>query len=519
MSWAINRYSESYAINTYAQTPCLLISGWSTNSDIFEWLLPGLAQYFVVYTADVSDLPQSMDDCVDELSAALLQWLFKPALVIGWSLGGNIALQLAKQHPQQVAGLSLLNCSPVFVAREDWPCGMDPQQFAAFQQGIEKNTAKTLKRFDRLQSVGDARQQPLIRALGDYRAQQQVWQQQDLQTGLGYLQRIDQRDFLSDLPQAVQWCFGAEDRLVSRSTADAVASLAAKHPIEILDDCAHLPFLSRTDQFFRALLKCFEPNDNHGEKQKIAAAFSQAAESYERFAGIQQWAAEQLLQQSDFPVDAQVLDAGCGTGRFTARLAEKYQVTGLDIAPGMVEYGRSHYPQVSRWLTGDIEQLPLADQSLDGIFSSLAVQWSQHPQTLMTEWQRVLKQGGRVYLATLGPQTLQELKNSFAEVDNYQHVNRFLALEDWQHYARLAGFELEGCHSVLRHEYYPELKDLLQSLKKIGAHTVLHHGRTGLMGKKRWQALQQEYEQYRDQQGLPVAYQLIFLQLRKTTYG
>ena len=515
MSWQIKRYSESYAINSYAQMPCVLLSGWSANSDIFEWLLPGLAQYFIVYTADVSDLPENVDDCVAELAETLQKEVCKPALVIGWSLGGNLALRLAELYPQQVSGLCLVGCNPSFVARDDWPCGMAEQQLATFRQGIAEQAGKTLRRFDLLQIKGDDEQTALRKAMTDYRQQQTAWRDEDLLRGLEWLAGFDQRDLVKSLRIPMLWCFGETDHLVPAGVARQLENNSDMLTTCVFASCAHLPFLTRPDGFFRSLLDSFDPDATVREKQKIAEAFSAAATRYDDAACIQQWTAERLLGKAAFDKDQRVLDAGCGTGQWTEALAARTQVIGLDLAEGMVSYAREKHPLVRNWMTGDAEQLPLADQSLDGIFSSLAVQWVQHPKALLLEWRRALKTGGRIYVATLGPKTLYELRESFAAIDSYQHVNRFLMADDWRYYADVCELQVESCEVIEKPVYYPDVKSLLQALKAIGAHTVAQHGMKGMMGKTRWQQLQSNYENYRDADGLPASYELILLELTR----
>lgn len=512
MSWNIRHFNEAEITNSRALTPCLLLPGWGMNSDIFDYLMPGLAQYFQVYSADYHDLPDSSDEAVAQLATQLP--FDKPALLIGWSMGGNLALALAARHPEKVAALCLLACSPSFVARDDWPQGMAEDVYRQFQQGIEQQPQKTLRRFDLLQIKGDSEQTALGKALADYRQQQNQWSQADLQQGLAWLAQFDQRDLPAQLTQPQLWCFGANDQLVHRSTADALAEQLSPGSIITLEECGHLPFLSKPDRFFSAVLDQLLGRSADG-KRKMARSFSDAAADYDQAARIQQRAATWLLEKVPMQTpQALLLDAGCGTGRHTAQLAQKGQVIGLDIAEGMLRFARQQYGG-NTWLAADAEQLPLTDNSLDGIFSSLAVQWSQQPAALLAEWCRVLKPGGHIWLVTLGTQTLCELRGSFAEADNEPHVNRFASVAQWQQYAQRAGLQLTT--SAVRNEtdYYPDLASLLRSLKTIGAQTVLYRKTQGLMGKRRWQTVQSAYERFRDEHGLPATYQLIFLCLQK----
>jgi malonyl-CoA O-methyltransferase len=61
--------------------------------------------------------------------------------------------------------------------------------------------------------------------------------------------------------------------------------------------------------------------------------------------------------------------------------------------------------------------MPLADNSVAHIFSSLALQWCENIPALMFEIERVLQPGGTAVIATLGPDTLRELRSAWAKVD------------------------------------------------------------------------------------------------------
>lgn len=111
------------------------------------------------------------------------------------------------------------------------------------------------------------------------------------------------------------------------------------------------------------------------DKQAIAAAFSRAAESYDSAANLQRETGHRLVQLGQQHTGFVVLDAGCGTGHFSQhwRLLGK-RVIALDLAAGMLDYARQQ--QVADdYLLGDIEHIPLPDQSVDICFSNLAVQW------------------------------------------------------------------------------------------------------------------------------------------------
>ncbi|MCP8689090.1 malonyl-ACP O-methyltransferase BioC [Marinobacterium sedimentorum] len=254
-------------------------------------------------------------------------------------------------------------------------------------------------------------------------------------------------------------------------------------------------------------------------KHRIADSFSRAALTYDAAAELQRQIGHQLLESLPDTRPDRVLDLGSGTGYFTPLLRQRYgasNLLSLDLAQGMLAYARQHRPDANAaWICGDAEALPLAGDSLDLIFSSLAIQWCEQPARLFAEVARVLRPGGRFMVATLGPDTLHELRDAWAAVDSDMHVNRFLAREPLLASVP-ANLQLRAFSTENRVLRYSQLRQLTSELKGIGAHNMNQGQPTGLTGKARVQGFRAAYEQHRDAQGLlPATYQVYYLHLQK----
>lgn len=254
-------------------------------------------------------------------------------------------------------------------------------------------------------------------------------------------------------------------------------------------------------------------------KEDVARSFSQAASTYDQVAALQRQVAESLLDKIPSRSFANIVDLGCGTGVVTSQLADRdgaEAVFGLDIAEGMLRFAHNRYPQSSlQWCGADAENLPLQDESVELVFSSLAVQWCADFQQVCNEIMRVLKPGGYCLLATLGPNTLRELRSAWQRVDGYVHVNRFIDAERVTQAALSAGFECECWEEdvVMR---YQELRQLTAELKALGAHNVNSGRPKGLTGRQRIEKLKAGYEVFRHAEGwLPASYEVYYLRLEK----
>ncbi len=518
----------------------VLLHGWGSNRDVWRPLLAPLRPWANI---TLLDIPGAAPGCggdavpaIDELLGDVLESCPPRAVYLGWSLGGLLATALAQRHPGRVSALVTLCCNPRFVAAGDWP-GMDAALFADFVRGVTVQPAAALKRFDTLQASTARQPRALLRqlqALGRRPATA------GLLAGLEWLQTLDLRQALPDLPQPQLHLLAADDALVPAAVERALESLtagAANARVTLIPQCSHLaplevPALLAVElhAFLEAAGTATECPDAAPdfEKAAVAASFSRAASGYDSAAQLQRSVGEQLLTYLDGRLDDRlddgpaaphsVLDLGCGTGYFCAPLQARYpgaRYLGLDIAAGMVEYARRRCPADTGWLVADAEALPLASDSIDLVFSSLAVQWCARPEHLVAELARVLRPGGLCVFTSLGPGTLDELRQAWATVDAHQHVNTFLPGARLLAAAqRLPGVTLALHEQVFRMEY-TRVREVLDELKTLGAHNMNRSRPGGLTSRRALQGMLQAYEARRSQGVLPATYEVIFGVLKK----
>lgn len=185
-------------------------------------------------------------------SDALLPELPDDAVVCGWSLGGLVALDLARRYPRKVARLVLIGTSPCFVARAEttgapWPHGLAASTVAGFIDDFAHDPAATLRRFVALQALGDARRRTVSNALNAALANVEQCAPALLRTGLELLAHTDQRPALANVRQPVQLIHGAGDALMPVAAAEWLAGRLPDARLTRFDDCGHAPFLSRPE--------------------------------------------------------------------------------------------------------------------------------------------------------------------------------------------------------------------------------------------------------------------------------
>lgn len=249
-------------------------------------------------------------------------------------------------------------------------------------------------------------------------------------------------------------------------------------------------------------------------KARIRQSFERAACTYDSAAEIQRQICTQLAATLPANLEARcLLDAGCGTGFALALLQSRFpdaQAISLDLAPAMLQ--RITMPCCK--IAGDLENLPLASNTFDLYWSSLAVQWCELPQTL-AEAHRVLKPQGQIAIATLGVQTFHELRYAFASIDDYQHTLGFHDAEEIKRSAQQNGFVTVNVKNSQKITHYPDFKTLLRAVKAIGANQLGAGRRTGLMSRASFKQAEKTCEQLRTAAGLPLTYDVITLSASK----
>jgi malonyl-CoA O-methyltransferase len=252
------------------------------------------------------------------------------------------------------------------------------------------------------------------------------------------------------------------------------------------------------------------------DKAAARRAFDAAAGGYDDVAVLQREIGSRMLERLGYIrlQPQRVLDLGCGTGLSLDGLAKRYrraEVIGLDFAHGMLARARKrgHWFNRPRLLCADAERLPLADDSVDLIFSNATLQWVNDLDATFRELLRVLRPGGLLLFSTFGPDTLKELRDAWATVDRYAHVSPFLDMHDIGDAlvrARFADPVMDAEHMTLT---YAHLHGLMRDLKQLGARNALSARPRGLTGRRRLAALAQAYEAKRCDGRLPATYEVV----------
>ncbi|WP_414040308.1 alpha/beta fold hydrolase [Acidithiobacillus sp. M4-SHS-6] len=238
----------------------LLLHGWGMESRVFAGWLALLEPCLTCVTYDLPGHGRSpctatgmhWPDMLQQLQDMLSREA-TPPILLGWSLGGLLALGLALSQPGLLKGLVLMASSPSFRQRADWSAGIPAATLEDFGQRLETDPQGTRKRFLALQVLGDPQGR---RALDGMTA----WPNPDpacLADGLRLLQEVDLRDALDSLTLPVQIIHGLQDRIVPPEAGFYLHQHIAGSQLNMVEQAGHAPFLSRPELCRDALLECW----------------------------------------------------------------------------------------------------------------------------------------------------------------------------------------------------------------------------------------------------------------------
>lgn len=243
-------------IETYGTGPDLvLIHGWAMHGGIFAPLTPQLARHFRVHAVDLPGHGHSAGsaDTIDPARCAeVLADRLPPALWVGWSFGGLVALRAALGRAAPVRGIVEIAASPRFVAAPDWPHGVPADVFVQFGVGLRDDYRGTIERFLALETLGSAQAQDELRALKAHVFERGEPALAALEQGLQILRSTDLRGDLPALPVPSLWIAGRRDRLVPPAAMRWAAQASPDGEfVEIAS--GHAPFLSHATQVAEAI--------------------------------------------------------------------------------------------------------------------------------------------------------------------------------------------------------------------------------------------------------------------------
>ncbi|MFB0769148.1 pimeloyl-ACP methyl ester esterase BioH [Aeromonas salmonicida] len=244
----------SVSVERFGQGPDLvLLHGWGMNGAVWHGIAQQLAAHYRLHLVDLpgfgnSPLREGSDYNLPWLAEQIATVLPQKCHLLGWSLGGLVASQLALTQPERLHSLITVASSPCFMARDEWP-GIAPKVLTGFNQMLAGDFRQTIERFLAIQAMGSEHARDDIRQLRHWLAERPAPQFAALEAGLGLLADVDLRDELLQLSLPWLRVYGRLDSLVPKASIALLDErYLASHSV-VLEKASHAPFISHPQQF------------------------------------------------------------------------------------------------------------------------------------------------------------------------------------------------------------------------------------------------------------------------------
>lgn len=229
-----------------------LIHGWAANRHVFDplrpllppvwrnhWFAPDLPGHGEASFGGVFDIAA----CADTLAAQLPG----PSQILGWSLGGLVALHLAARHPHQVKSLCLTASFAKFLAADDYPEGLQRPALAKMVALFNQDYHKYLRQFIELQLLHTPEKRALLPQWMP--ALTQYGPPPALAAALEALAADDARPLLANIHCPVLLVYGGRDSITPPRMGEYLQRQLKHSQLHILPQAAHMPFLSHDTEF------------------------------------------------------------------------------------------------------------------------------------------------------------------------------------------------------------------------------------------------------------------------------
>ena len=254
-------------------------------------------------------------------------------------------------------------------------------------------------------------------------------------------------------------------------------------------------------------------------KRQIRNSFDKATLTYDGSAVLQREVGRRVIERLDlFKINpAIILDIGSGTGYAKTILSDKFprkNLIEMDISYEMLAHSRRiskkkiwPFSRSVNQICGDLDTLPIKKRSIDFVWANFVLDWVDSIPNVFSSIRDVLCPGGLFVFATMGQDTLMELRACSNEARCNGLVNDFPDMHDLGDSLLRAGFVGPVVDVEMFSLTYHSLKELVKELKNCGSSRKAD----GCVSTETWDNIEKKYEKFRNGAGkLPATFEVVY---------
>ncbi len=231
----------------------VLLHGWGMHGGLWGRFNELLTNHYRTHTLDLPGFGYSKNikneftlDSISEMIERYIEKIKQPTVLIGWSLGGLITLNILKRKNISLDKIVLIAATPCFTKKSNWVSAVDQSIFDSFYKDLKNDYKKTLKHFLSLQTRGSDLSREELRELNRKLNERGEPDIEALEKGLNILSDTDLRNEKQNKISAML-VLGEKDTLVPLSVKDGFIKIFPDIRKLIVEKAAHAPFISRPE--------------------------------------------------------------------------------------------------------------------------------------------------------------------------------------------------------------------------------------------------------------------------------
>ncbi|MFZ4858749.1 MAG: alpha/beta fold hydrolase [Desulfuromonadaceae bacterium] len=259
MPWIENRRGESLWYEERGRgCPVVFVHGWCMSSAVWKYQLDDLAASFRIIAPDLRGHGHSngvagslsFTAFASDLADLLLRLNLSNVVLVGWSMGAQIALQACAGVSERLAGMVLVSATPCFTAKADFRYGLAAKEASGMRLKVERNTGRALDGFHtRMFAEGEIESHAVSSEITGLLASIPPPDTCAVLEALDSLARADMRHLLSRVRVPTLIINGSDDRICLPQASDYLKVHISGAEQFVFQDCGHAPFLTRSQQF------------------------------------------------------------------------------------------------------------------------------------------------------------------------------------------------------------------------------------------------------------------------------
>ncbi|MDD2898805.1 MAG: alpha/beta hydrolase [Desulfuromonadaceae bacterium] len=265
MPWYENRVGEQLWYEEQgAGTPVVLIHGWCMSSAVWKYQFKDLPASMHLVAPDLrghgrsagisggQDFGTFATDLIDLLDRLNIS----KAVLVGWSMGGQIALQVSAGFPGKVAGMVLVSATPRFTAGAGFPYGLAANEAHGMRLKVQRNVKRALEGFHtRLVADGEITDADGAMEIQQLLSTLPLPESSTVVDALDTLVATDMRELLPTVSVPTLIVNGEKDRVCLPEASLYLKLHISGAEQSVYRNCGHMPFMTRSNRFNTELIR------------------------------------------------------------------------------------------------------------------------------------------------------------------------------------------------------------------------------------------------------------------------